>query len=299
MRILVTGSTGVIGGQVISHLNALGGKDLDIRALTRDPAKASAAGTFPATVTPVAGDLTQIDAMRAAVRDIDALFLLAPNAADELTQAMQAMNIAREVGVKGIVYLSVFGAAAYSNVPHFIGKRAVEWMIEDGALPVTILRPTYFIQNDLRQQMPLMMNGVYAQPIGGKGLSMVDIRDIGEVAARELLRRAANPTPQPSIAYTLAGPDPITADAAVAIWAEVLSRPIRHAGNDLDSLEATLKSMMPHWYAYDLRLMMQRYQQQGAIATPDEIAALTAILGRPPRSYRAFAEDAAKQWLSA
>ena len=126
MRILVTGSTGVIGGQVISQLNALGGKDLDIRALTRDPAKASTAGTFQANVTPVAGDLTQIDAMRAAMRDIDALFLLAPNAADEVTQAIQASNVAREAGVKGNAHLLVFGAAAHSNAPHLIGKRAVE-----------------------------------------------------------------------------------------------------------------------------------------------------------------------------
>jgi uncharacterized protein YbjT (DUF2867 family) len=299
MRILVTGGTGVIGGQVIAYLSALGGNTLDIRAFTRDPEKAVASGKLPAHVTPVAGDLTQIDAMRAAMRDIDALFLLAPNAADELTQTIQALSVAREAGVKGIVYLSVLGAAAYTDVPHFIGKHAVEMMIDDCALPVTVLRPSYFIQNDLRQQTPLLTHGVYAVPIGGEGVSMVDIRDIGEVAARELLRRAGNTSPLPASTYTLAGPEPITADVAVAIWADVLSRPIRHAGNDLNALENTLKGMMPHWQAYDLRLMMQRYQQQGAIATADEIAALTAILGRPPRSYRAFAEAAAQQWLAA
>ena len=299
MRILVTGGTGVIGGQVISYLSTLGGDTVDIRALTRDPEKARASGALPAHVTPVAGDLTQIDAMRAAMRDIDALFLLAPNAADELTQTIQALSVAREAGVKGIVYLSVLGAAAYTDVPHFIGKHAAEMMIKDCALPATVLRPAYFIQNDLRQQTPLLTHGVYAAPIGGKGISMVDIRDIGEVAARELLRRAGNVTPLMATTYTLAGPDPVTADLAVSIWADVLSRPIRHAGNDLNALENTLRATMPQWHAYDLRLMMQRYQQQGAVATPDEIAALTAILGRPPRSYRAFAEAAAHQWVSA
>jgi hypothetical protein len=45
--------------------------------------------------------------------------------------------------------------------------------------------------------------------------------------------------------------------------------------------------------------MMQRYQQDGAIATEAEIARLTALLGHPPRSYRAFAESAAAAWATA
>ena len=131
------------------------------------------------------------------------MFLLVPNVADELTQAMLALTVAREAGVKGIVYLSVFKGEAYADVPHFAGKHTVERMIEALDLPATILRPAYFIQNDLRQKDPLLKFGVYGMPIGAKGVSMVDIRDIGEAAAIELVRREqradaaspARPTP--------------------------------------------------------------------------------------------------------
>ena len=48
-----------------------------------------------------------------------------------------------------------------------------------------------------------------------------------------------------------------------------------------------------------MRLMMQRYQQDGAIANDAEIARLTALLGHAPRSYRDFAESAAAGWAKA
>jgi hypothetical protein len=45
-----------------------------------------------------------------------------------------------------------------------------------------------------------------------------------------------------------------------------------------------------------LRLMLNRYQTDGAIASDTDLARLTGLLGRAPRAYRAFAEDAASQW---
>jgi len=289
MSILVTGSTGVIGSQVLAHLQ---GQGVEVRALTRSPEKAR----FPAGVTVVKGDLLDVDSMRQALAGVSTLFLLASNAADELTQALQTLNLAREAGVKGIVYLSVFKAAEYVDVPHFTGKYTVERMIEQCELPATVLRPAYFIQNDLRQKDALLTHGVYGMPIGSRGLSMVDIRDIGEAAARELLRREKADGPLPRETYALVGPDSLNADAVTAIWSEILDRPIRYAGDDLNVLEQRMKAFAPGWLAYDMRLMLRRYQSDGAVASADEIERLTTLLGRPPRSYRDFAKAAAAEW---
>ena len=289
MSILITGSTGVVGSQVLARLQ---GQGVEVRALTRSPEKAR----LPAGVTAVKGDLSDIDSMRQALAGVSTLFLLASNAADELTQALQTLNLAREAGVKGIVYLSVFKAQEYTNVPHFTGKHAVERMIEQYELPATVLRPAYFIQNDLRQKDALLSHGVYGMPIGSKGLSMVDIGDIGEAAARELLRREKANGPLPRETYALVGPDALNADAVAAIWSEVLGRPIRYAGDDLNVLEQRMKAFSPGWLAYDLRLMIGRYQSDGAVATTADIERLTALLGRPPRNYRDFAKAAAAGW---
>jgi uncharacterized protein YbjT (DUF2867 family) len=171
-------------------------------------------------------------------------------------------------------------------------------MIEALDLPATVLRPAYFIQNDLRQKDPLLDVGVYGMPVGDKGISMVDIRDIGEAAALELLRRERAATPLPRETYALVGPDILSGADVANIWSEALGRHIRYAGNDTASLEERMRTMMPAWYALDLRLMLDRYQSDGAGATSDEIARLTHLLGRAPRSYRSFAKDAAMQWGS-
>lgn len=292
MAILVTGSTGTIGTQV---LNFLGGHGIEVRALTRSPEKAN----FPAGVTAVKGDLADIDTVRAALDGVSTLFLLAPNAPDELTQAMLALNAAREAGVKGIVYLSVFRGEAYADVPHFASKMTVERMIEADDLPVTILRPAYFIQNDLRQKDALLGGGLYGMPVGAKGISMVDVRDIGEAAAKELLRREHASAPLPREIFELVGPDVLTGATLAKLWTDILGRPIAYAGDDLDGLEQALKRFGPAWLAYDMKLMMRRYQKDGAVATDQDLARLTALLGHPPRSYRDFAETTAAGWSQA
>jgi uncharacterized protein YbjT (DUF2867 family) len=209
---------------------------------------------------------------------------------------MLTLTVAREAGVKGIVYLSVFGGDAYADVPHFAGKYTVERMIEAHDLPVTVLRPAYFIQNDLRQKDGLLKAGVYASPIGGNGVSMVDIRDIGEAAAIELVRREQAPTPLGRETYALVGPDSLTGEGIATIWSEALGRTIRYGGDDLVTKEQRAKAMLPAWHALDLRLMFSRYQTEGAVATTDDLARLSKLLGRAPRSYSAFARDAAAQW---
>jgi hypothetical protein len=71
MSVLVTGATGTVGSVVVKQLVAAG---LDVRAFTRSPEKA----TFPRGVTPFKGELLDVDALRAAIDGIEAVFLLSP-----------------------------------------------------------------------------------------------------------------------------------------------------------------------------------------------------------------------------
>ncbi len=292
MSILITGSTGVIGTQVIANLL---GKSVQIGALTRSPEKTK----LPDGVRAVKGDLADVDSVRAAMSGVSTLFLLVPNVADELTQAMQALSIAKEAGVKGIVYLSVFKAADSVEVPHFASKYTVEQMIKTLDLPVSILRAAYFIQNDLRQKDALLGKGLYTSQLGDKGISMVDTRDIGEAAADEILRRERSPIALARETFEMVGPDAMTSKSVAAVWTEVLQRPIRPVGNDLDALERQMKTFLPSWHALDLRLMFHRYQVEGAVANPEEIARFAQLLGHQPRSYREFAKSVANAWTEA
>ena len=284
MTILVTGATGTVGRQVIEQLVKRGA---NVRALVRDPAKAN----LPAGVTVVQGDLLDVDALRGAFSGVSTLFLLNAVAPDEFTQAVIALNLAREAGVERIVYLSVIHGDRYVNVPHFAGKFAVERMIETMGFNATILRPAYFMNNDLTIKDVVTGYSVYPMPIGSKGLAMIDARDIGEIAAIELIRREQSATPLPLDRINLVGPDLLTGTDVAGIWSEVLGRPIAYPGDDTAGFENNLRQFMPSWMAFDMRLMSERFLTEGMIPEPGDAARLTALLGRPLRSYRDFASE--------
>lgn len=286
MTILVTGASGNIGGHVVDQLIKRGAK---VRALVRDPRKTN----FPAGVEIAQGDLLDVDALRAAFKGVSTLFLLNAVVPDEFTQALIALNLAREAGIERVVYLSVIHSDVYVNVPHFAGKFGVERMIEQMGFKATILRPAYFIQNDLSIKDVVLGHGVYPMPIGSKGLAMIDARDIGEVAAVELLRREQSATLLPLVRINLVGPDTLTGTDVAAIWSEVLGRQVVYGGDDTAGFEKNLRNYAPGWMAYDMRLMSERFLSDGMVPEAGDVERLKALLGRPLRSYREFAAGVA------
>ncbi|MGO7211293.1 SDR family oxidoreductase [Rhizobium ruizarguesonis] len=284
MTILVTGATGNVGRQVVEHLVKQGA---DVRALVRDPSKAE----FPQGVSVVQGDFLDVDALRNAMSGVSTLFLLNAVVPDEFTQALIALNVARSAGIERIVYLSVIHADVYVNVPHFAGKFGVERMIEQMGFKATILRPAYFIQNDLTVKDVITGYGAYPMPVGPKGLAMIDVRDIAEIAALELLRREQAAAPLALERINLVGPETLTGTDIAAIWSDVLARPIHYGGDNTEGFEQNLKQFMPAWMAYDMRLMGERFLTDGMLPEAGDVERLTALLGRPLRSYRAFAAE--------
>jgi uncharacterized protein YbjT (DUF2867 family) len=284
MTILVTGATGNIGRQVVEHLIKRGA---DVRALARDPSKAN----FPDGVSVVQGDFLDVDSLRNAMSGVSTLFLLNAVVPDEFTQALIALNVARSAGIERIVYLSVIHADVYVNVPHFAGKFSVERMIEQMDFKATILRPAYFIQNDLTIKDVITGYGVYPMPVGDKGLAMIDVRDIAEIAALELLRREQASEPLPLNRINLVGPETLTGTDIAAIWSDVLARQINYGGGDTQAFEQNLKQFMPAWMAYDMRLMGERFLTDGMLPGAGDVERLTQLLGRPLRQYRDFASE--------
>ena len=282
MTILVTGATGRVGHHVVDQLVKRGAK---VRVLTRDPSKAN----VPAGVEVAQGDLLDIDALRSAFHGVSTLFLLNAVTGDEFAQAIITLNIAREAGIERVVYLSVFEADRAVNVPHFAVKFGAERMLVQMGFSATILRATYFIDNELMIKDVILNHGVYPMPIGSKGVAMVDARDIAEVAAIELIRRDQAPGKLPIETINLVGPDTLTGPDIAKIWSDLLGRPVVYGGDDPSGFEQNMASFMPKWTAYEMRLMAERYVSDGMIPEIGDIERLTTILGRPLHSYRDFA----------
>jgi uncharacterized protein YbjT (DUF2867 family) len=286
MTILVTGATGTVGRNVVDQLIKRGA---DVRALVRDPSKAN----LPAGVALAQGDLLDVDALRTAFSGVSTLFLLNAVVPDEFTQALIALNLTREAGIERIVYLSVIHSDIYVNVPHFAGKFSVERMLEQMGFNATILRPAYFIDNDHSVKDVVLGHGVYPMPIGDKGLAMVDARDLGEIAAIELVRREEAREPLPLERINVVGPDTLTGPDIAAIWSEALGRTIHYGGNDTAAFEQNLRNYAPSWMALDMRLMADRFLADGMVPEAGDVERLTDMLDRPLRSYRDFAGEIA------
>ena len=290
MSILVTGATGTIGSALLHQLSQ---QQVTANALTRDPAKAK----LPAGMTAIAGDMLDVQSMRNALKGVTTLFLLNAVSPQELTEAVLTLNLAREAGVRNIVYFSVFNGEKFANVPHFTSKHTVERLIEQLGIPATILQPNCFMQNDaLFFKDALMGPGLYPFPIGDKGISMVDIRDIAEIAANSVLQRERASQPLPNEVIKLVGPQALTGPGIAQIWAGLLNKPVSYTGNDTRSFEAGLSHHAPGWMAMDMRLMLDRFCTDGMAATADDVSTMTKRLGHAPRTYANFAAETLAQW---
>jgi uncharacterized protein YbjT (DUF2867 family) len=285
MKILVTGGTGNVGGAVVKELVNRGA---EVRVLAR---KQPEAGKLPAGVEVAIGDLLDPIAIEQAMQEVDKLFLLNAVVTDELTQALIAYGIAKRIGLKHVTYLSVFKVDQFRDVPHFASKLAVENALREFGVPFTVLRPGYYIQNDLNLKDALMGPGVYPMPIGTAGIAAADVRDIAEAAAISLTEDGHE-----GQTYDIVAPAKISGPSNAALWTKLLGKEIKYTGHNFDQWEQNMRTRMPTWSAFDLRMMFQGYFDRGFDSTETEIARLTKLLGRAPRSYEDFATQTAATW---
>ena len=285
MKILVTGGTGNVGGAVVTELLKRG---TEVRVLAR---KQPEAGKLSAGVEVAIGDLLDPVSVEQAMQGVDKLFLLNAVVTDELTQALIAYGIARRVGLKHVTYLSVFKVDQFRDVPHFASKLAVEGTLREFGIPYTILRPGYYIQNDATLKDALLGAGVYPMPIGTAGIAAADVRDIAEAAAISLTEDGHD-----GQTYDIVAPTMISGSGNAALWSKLLDKEIKYTGHNFDQWEQGMRSRMPSWSAYDLRMMFQGYFDRGFGSTETEVVRLTKLLGHAPRSYEDFATQTAATW---
>jgi NAD(P)H dehydrogenase (quinone) len=192
--IAITGITGRIGGRLAAHLMA---KGIAVRAVVRDPKKAENWKRQGCEVA-VAQQLDE-KALTAAFEGAGAVFILPPPTFDpqpgfaETYAAMTAhRNAVRHAGVGKVLYLSTIGAQArQTNLlsQHTIG----ESIFSELAVPVTYLRPAWFLENiswDIASARDTGVVHSFLNPID-KPVPMVAIEDISRVAA-ELIQEQGN-----------------------------------------------------------------------------------------------------------
>ena len=285
MKFLVLGATGTVGSQVARELLSRGHQ---VKALTRNPEKLAGLG---AGVEALKGDLLDPKSLVTLYDGVDGAFIINGVGITESQEALTALTAAKLAGLKRIVYLSVQHADRAAHLPHFGSKVGVEFAIKHSGIPYTILRPSNFYQNENWFHDVILKYGMYPQPLGSVGVSRVDVRDIAEVAAIALTQ----PGHEGKI-YDLIGPRPLTGKETAEIWSKALGRTITYAGDDLEAWEKANAPYFPAAVLYDFKHMYAHFQKHGLAGTPEEVAALSKVLGHAPRSFEAYVAETAKAW---
>src|SRR5580658_4981317 len=190
----VTGITGNVGGNVARNLLAA---KQPVRGVARDVGKCAAWARRGCEI--VAADINDAAALTAAFNGADGVFVLVPPNFDpsadfrEARAIAAALRAALDAARPGrVVYLSTIGAQAIQQnllTQHTLIERA----LRESPLPITFLRPGWFMENSSWDVAPAIESGVipsFLQPLD-KPFPMVATADIGRVAA-ELTRETWN-----------------------------------------------------------------------------------------------------------
>ena len=282
MTILVIGATGNVGRPTVAALLAKGEK---VRALSRSQDKVAA---LPEGVEGVVGDLEDGSGLQAALAGVDRMFLITANGETETTRGLNAVNAAKDAGVKRIVFLSVQDPEKEPPIPHFRSKLPIEAAIRESGAEYTILRPNLFNQTDLSVVQVMKDYGVYAMPIGSVGQNRVDTRDIADCAVRALTEDG-----HASAEYALHGPATVTGPEAAAVYGKHFGREVHYGGDDIEKWAEPVAAFIPPWLLDSLKKMFLAQQTEGAAADADAVAASEQAVGHPLRTFEDFAAELA------
>ena len=232
----VTGITGQVGGVVAENLLKHGHQ---VRAVMRDVNKGqvwSDRGCEIARAT-----FEDPASLAAAFRGAEGVFVLVPPNFDPLPNFPEAQAIGgklrtalAEANPARVVYLSTIGAQA--TEPNLLTQHSIiEKIIGDLSIPITFLRPGWFMENCSWDVGPAREQGVipsFLQPLD-KPVPMAATADIGRVAA-ELLQE----TWTGHRVVELEAPERVTPNQIAATFARLLGRPVRMEAIPRETWEA-------------------------------------------------------------
>lgn len=288
--VLITGATGAVSSALIQSLQGQSG--VKLRALVRDPNKAPPLRALGVEVAQ--GDLDEPESLATAFEGVNDLWLLNGVSPRQPENSMNALWAAKQAGVERVVRLSAIGASHDAPTRNGRLHALSDAELMSSSLEWTILRPHFYTQNLLMAAPTIAAQGNMYWDMGAGKLAMIDVRDVGEVAAKILL---SAPEKHHGKIYTPTGPASLSLEEAASELAQGLGKPVRYVPVPHEAArQSMLDSGMPPWVVGLLGEYSRAYSTGwGNFTTAD----LPELLGRPARSVRDFARDHAAAFGSA
>jgi uncharacterized protein YbjT (DUF2867 family) len=267
---LVIGATGNIGRHAVRTLRDRG---LAVRGMARDVTD------LPDGVDRVSADVRNLDALRAAVRDIDAVLLVWPfMAADGIDEVAAAIS---RPG-RRIVYVSAMSVrddappernGVWGQVEDAIRRSGADW---------TFLRASGFATNTLQWAPAIRAGRPVRVPYLHAARSLIHERDIADVAVLAMTSPGHTGS-----AYTLTGPATVTQAEQVRMIGAAAGQPVSAEEVGRDEARAEMLSWAEPAFA-DAALAYW----SSLIATPEPVTdTVRQLTGSPARPFASWARD--------
>jgi uncharacterized protein YbjT (DUF2867 family) len=278
--ILVIGGRSKIGSALIESLIE---KDQRVRALVRDAEQTEG---ISAAVEIVTGDLADPRSLAATMMGAEKVFLLSSPRRNAVSWHRNAIDAAREAGVRLLVRSSILGADKQSPAEFINAHTTCDSYLEQSGLDHVILRPNLFLQNIPESNIPSIgEDGTLYVDAGDARISMVDTRDVAAVGAVVLTESG-----HAGAHYDITGPDALSYEDVAAKLSRALGRRVTYVdAPDPAVRESLLGFGLDEWFVDALVGLYQDYRRSGtdgyAAQVTDTVERLT---GRPARSLDAL-----------
>ncbi|PRX10129.1 SDR family oxidoreductase [Actinoplanes italicus] len=267
---LVTGATGNVGRHTVAAL-VQGGHE--VRALTRDPAKAELPGAEL-----VKGDLTEPGSLTASLDGVEAVQLITFAGEDPLDERTSAAIVARlrDAGVRRVTVLNGGGDSPLQTA---VQHSDLEW---------TVLVPVEFMSGALDWAGSIRDEGVVRTGFVGRRSAMVHDADIGAVGAAVLAGGGHGGRELP-----ITGPEVLTPPDMVRIIGETIGREVR-------LIALTEEQARDQWRAEGFPDEVVEFFVWAHGSTPEigytVTPAVEEVTGRPARTFAQWARENADRF---
>lgn len=274
--VLVIGSRGTVGSEVVKNLKALGSQ---VREATGKKAQ---------TPDQVHLNLLTGEGRAQAFRGVDRAFFLSPAGYTEQSAILiPLIEEAKAQRLQKVVLMSAMGANASDAFP----LRQAEIALEKSGLDYNIIRPNWFLQNFQSYWLhDILTHGKIRVPAGLAKVSFIDARDIARVATVLLTKN-----PFPNQAFDLTGPEAIDHAHVAKVLSEITGKAIGYQDIMPEEFKANLLAQgVPEDYANVLNMIMGFLKQGFAAPLTDAVEKIT---GRKPTGLLQYARDFRQGWL--
>ena len=284
--ILVTGATGHFGKAAIDFLIAKGIPSGNIAALVRDEAKAADLKSKGVVVK--IGDYLQYDTLVNAFKGVDKLLLVSSSdIEDRSLQQANAVNAAKEAGVKYILYTSFERKNDTESSPiAFIAKAHLETdaLIRNSGIPYTIFRNNLYMDF-----IPVFIGdkvletGIY-WPAGETKAAFATRADMAEAAAVVLTGEGHE-----GKEYGISNTENVSFNSVAEVLSQIAGKPISYTSPSADEYKSALtQAGVPAAYV-DMFASFAEAIKQGEFET--NTSDLEKLLGRKPTTLAEYLKE--------